>query len=248
MKAAPFARNAIVGLLLTASGPAQADWREELRKFAQQVMAQPATQSALSDSDILMGLKEALAQGTRNSIASLGRSDGFWKNSSVRVPLPDSIGRFESKLRKFGAGSTVDQFHLTLNRAAEQAVPQVADIFGNAVRQMTIQDVRGILGGQPDAATQFFKRTTGEAIYGKFLPIVSSATAQVGVTQQYKSLTRSYGPLMQMAGVKNPDLDSYVTEKAMDGLFTTIAKEEAKIRQDPAARTSEILKKVFGSK
>lgn len=238
-----------VFLLFAASGgTAHADWREELRKIAQQVMAQPATQSALSDSDILMGLKEALAQGTRNSIASLGRSDGFWKNSGVRVPLPDSIGRFEAKLRKFGAGAPVDQFHLTLNRAAEQAVPQVADLFGNAVRQMNIQDVRGILSGQSDAATQFFKRTTGDAIRAKFLPIVTSATAKVGVTQQYKSLTRSYGPIMQMAGVKNPDLDAYVTEKAMDGLFTTIAAEEAKIRQDPAARTSEILKKVFGSR
>lgn len=248
MKNAPAARYALAGLLLAASGLAHADWREELRKFAQQVLAQPATQSALSDSDILMGLKEALAQGTRNAITSLGRSDGFWRNTGVRVPLPDAIGRFESNLRKFGAASMVDQFHLTLNRAAEQAVPQVADIFGNAVRQMTIQDVRGILSGQSDAATQFFKRTTSDAIYGKFLPIVTSATAKVGVTQQYKSLTRSYGPLMQAAGVQNPDLDAYVTQKAMDGLFTTIAQEEAKIRQDPAARTSEILKKVFGAR
>lgn len=237
----------VLGLMMLSCAAA-ADWREELRKAAEILFQQPATQAALSDSDILKGLKEALAQGTTQAINSLGRADGFWGNALVRVPLPESLTKAEKTLRKFGAGPKVDQFHLTLNRAAEQAVPQVADIFGNAVRAMTIDDVRGILNGTPDAATQFFKRTTSDSIRAKFLPMVQATTARVGVTQQYKSLTGKYGSLLSMAGYQPVELDGYVTQKAMDGLFSTIAQEEAKIRSDPAARTSEILKKVFGSK
>lgn len=248
-------RLLLTALALTAAAAttaAHADWKSELNKFwtavQQSPQAQQAVQSALSDSDILKGLKEALAKGTTNAINTLGRSDGFWKNDLVRIPLPDGLVRADKTLRKFGMGPSLDQFQLTLNRSAEAAVPQVADIFGNAVRQMTIQDVRGILNGEPDAATQFFKRTTSDAIYGKVLPLVQGATQKVGVTQQYKALMGNYGPMLKMAGVQNTDLDSFVTHKAMDGLFTTIAQEEARIRQDPAARTSEILKKVFGAK
>lgn len=233
---------------MLAPALAHADWRNELNKFWNAIQQQPQAQAALSDSDILKGLREALAQGTTQAINSLGRRDGFWQNALVRVPLPDNIRRVEKTLRGFGQGARVDQFHLTLNRAAESAVPQVATIFGNAVRQMSIQDARGILAGQPDAATQFFQRSTSDAIYAKALPLVQSATQKVGVTQQYKSLMTSYGPMLQLAGVQNIDLDSFVTRKAMDGLFTSIAQEEARIRQDPAARTSEILKRVFGGK
>ncbi len=235
-------------LLLFFSLPASADWREELKKALQSFGQSQATQAVLSDSEILKGLKEALAQGTTKAITTLGRSDGFWSNALVRVPLPENIGKIEKTLRMFGAGPKVDQFHLTLNRAAEQAVPQVANIFGNAVRVMTIQDVRGILSGAPDAATEFFRRSTGDAIRAKFLPLVKSATAKVGVTQQYKGLSKKYGTMMQLAGVPVVELDAFVTEKAMDGLFTTIAQEEGRIRADPAARTSEILQKVFGAK
>lgn len=239
-------------LLLAATGIAHADWKNELNKvwgaIQQNPQAQGIAQSALSDSEILKGLKEALAQGTTRAINTLGRSDGFWRNEAVRIPLPDTLLRVDKTLRKLGGGSLLDQFHLTLNRSAEAAVPQVADIFGNAVRQMSIQDVRGILSGQPDAATQFFRRTTSDSIYAKVLPLVQGATQKVGVTQQYKSLMTSYGPMLRVAGVQSTDLDSYVTRKAMDGLFVTIAEEEARIRQDPTARGSEILKKVFGAK
>lgn len=234
-------------LLISMSATAQADWRDDLKQAAKAYLQQGSTQAALSDSDIARGLKEALAQGTTRAINTLGRSDGFWANAAVRVPLPEPVARVEKSLRKFGAGARVDQFHLTLNRAAEAAVPQVADIFGNAVRAMTIQDVRGLLNGEPDAATQFFRRTTSDAIRAKFLPLVQSATARVGVTREYKSLTGKYGSLFTMAGVQPVELDGYVTQKAMDGLFATIAQEEANIRANPAARTSEILKKVFGA-
>ena len=234
--------------LFLVAAPAGADWRDDLKQMAKDYGKQKMGQQALSDSDILAGLKEALAKGTTNAINSLGRSDGFWGNALARVPLPEQLTKVEKTMRKLGGGARVDQFHLTLNRAAESAVPQVADIFGNAVRAMTIQDVRGILNGQPDAATQFFKRTTSDSIRAKFLPIVQNATGKVGVTQQYKGLTSKYGSIMSLAGVQPVELDGYVTQKAMDGLFLTIAQEEGKIRSDPAARTSEILKKVFGAK
>ncbi|HUS25105.1 MAG TPA: DUF4197 domain-containing protein [Candidatus Binatia bacterium] len=213
-------------------------------------MQQPAgqQQAPLGEGEILLGLREALAQGTTRAINQLGRSDGFWQDLRVRIPLPESVAKMEKTLRQFGQGAAVDEFHLTLNRAAEQAVPHVADIFGNAVRKMTFQDARAILGGQQDAATQFFRRTTGEAIYAKVLPVVQGATQRVGVTQRYKQMVASYAPFLQMAGVKSTDLDAYVAGQALDGLFLMIADEEARIRRDPIARTTEILRRVFGSR
>lgn len=203
---------------------------------------------ALAEGEIVAGLKEALAQGTTRAINQLGRSDGFWADLRVRVPLPTEVARVEKGLRQFGQGALVDQFHLTLNRAAEQAVPHVAEIFGNAVRQMTFQDARAILSGQQDAATQFFRRTTSEAIRARVMPIVRTSTERVGVTQRYKQMVGSYGPFLQMAGMKTTDLDAWVTDRALDGLFLMVAEEEARIRRDPIARTTEILRRVFGSR
>ncbi|AXQ28174.1 DUF4197 domain-containing protein [Solimonas sp. K1W22B-7] len=236
-----------LALMLALTGCATSDWEQGVGQVLGAIQQPAGQSSALGEGEIIGGLREALAQGTTKAINQLGRRDGYWNNAQVRIPLPASMARFESGLRQIGQGKVVDEFHLTLNRAAEQAVPQVADIFGNAVRQMSIQDARAILSGSPDAATQFFRRTTSESIYAKVYPIVQTTTQRVGVTQQYKQLATSYGPLLKMAGVKNLDLDSYVTEQALTGLFTTIAEEEARIRQNPAARTSELLKRVFGS-
>lgn len=233
-------------VILGLGGCATADWQQGVGEVLGAIQ-QPAGSAALGEGEIIGGLREALAQGTTKAINQLGRRDGYWSNAGVRIPLPESMVRFESGLRQLGQGRVVDEFHLTLNRAAEQAVPQAADIFGNAVRQMSIQDARGILSGSADAATQYFRRTTSESIYAKVYPIVQSTTQRVGVTQQYKQLASSYGPLLQMAGVKSIDLDRYVTEQALAGLFTTIAEEEARIRQNPAARGTEILRRVFGA-
>ncbi|MDM4770751.1 DUF4197 domain-containing protein [Solimonas sp. SE-A11] len=237
---------AVVALSLCLAGCASTDWEQGMGQVLGAIQ-QPGTQAALGENEIIGGLREALAVGTTKAINQLGRPDGYWANAGVRIPLPPEMVKLEKSLRQFGQDKLVDDFHLTLNRAAEQAVPQVADIFGNAVRQMSIQDARAILNGSPDAATQFFRRTTSESIYAKVYPIVQTSTQRVGVTQQYKKLASSYGPLLKMAGVKNLDLDSYVTEQALAGLFTTIAQEEARIRQNPAARTSDILKRVFGA-
>lgn len=203
--------------------------------------------AALSQGDILAGLREALAQGTTRAVGQLGQTNGFWQDAEVRVPLPDFLAKYEATARQFGFGPKLDEFQLTLNRAAEKAVPQVASIFGQAVSQMTVADASAILQGSDDAATQYFRRTAGGALYDKILPIVKNATAQVGVTQQYKQLSGSLGPILQMGGVQATDLDDYVTNQALDGLFTKIADEEKRIRENPAARTTELLKKVFGS-
>ncbi|WP_366515624.1 DUF4197 domain-containing protein [Solimonas marina] len=233
--------------LLTVSASAAADWRSSLKNMLGQAQQSSAGTAALDNSQIVAGLREALAQGTTQAINSLGKTDGFWKNAAVRIPLPQPLSGIESTLRQFGQGPKLDEFQLTLNRAAEKAVPQVADIFGNAIRQMSVTDAQAILKGSDDAATRYFQRTTSASLKAKILPIVQNATASVGVTQEYKALSTKAGPFLQLAGKTSPDLDGYVTDKALDGLFTTIAEEEKRIRENPAARSTELLKKVFAS-
>jgi hypothetical protein len=245
MNVRPLRLTALV--LALACTACAGDWQGEAGRILQQVQQQGAA-STLGENEIVAGLREALAQGTTNAVNQLGRTDGFWKDAAVKIPLPAALGNVEKTLRQLGQGQRLDEFQLTLNRAAEAAVPQVADIFGDAVRQMSVQDARSILGGSNDAATRYFERVSSSSLRDKILPIVQNATAKVGVTQSYKQLTAQAGPLMQLAGKSIPDLDAYVTERAMAGLFTTIAEEEARIRENPAARTTEVLRRVFGSR
>jgi len=199
-------------------------------------------------SQIIAGLREALAQGTTRAVNELGRPDGFWKDATVRIPLPEPLAGAEKTLRQFGQGSKIDSFQLALNRAAEAAVPQVAVVLGDAVRQMSIKDARAILSGQQDAATQYFRRVSAPALRERMLPIVQSATANVGVTQSYKKLSSQINPWLPQGSKTMPDLDGYVTDRALEALFTKIAAEEANIRQNPAARGTELLRQVFGSR
>ena len=218
-----------------------------LGDFFKDIFKQPAAQQALSQSDAVAGIREALAKGTETAVHTLGRSDGFWGNAAARIPLPSSVARIGDGMRKIGMGATVDEFHLTLNRAAEQAVPEVASILGNAARQISVEDAVSIINGPDDAATRYFEQTAGETLFARIRPKVEEATAKVGVTQQYKSLVGQAGPFMALAGGQLPDdLDSYVTDKAMDALFVQIAEQEKLIRENPAARTSDILRQVFG--
>lgn len=216
----------------------------DLRMATEMLQTAGGGNGALSDSEIAAGLKEALATGTGRSVTRIGRTDGFWQAPALRIPLPESLGKAEKALRSLGQGRTVDEFHLSLNRAAEQAVPEAAAIFGAAIREMTLADARGILQGPDDAATTYFRRTTSAALTARFQPIVSKATASVGATRRYKDLTAKIGKVLP--GFAPTDLDAYVTERALAGLFTTLAEEERQIRQNPAARTTELLKKVFG--
>jgi hypothetical protein len=223
-------------------------------------IAQPGTN--LPDSDIAAGLKEALAKGTTNAINSLGRHGGFSDNSRVRIPLPGKLDQAGKLARQLGQGAKVDAFQLSMNRAAEKAVPQVAQIFGDAIRKMSLSDARGILTGGDHAATDYFRRVAGDLLTAKIHPIVAKATDSVGVTQKYKSLTAgsgggalggALGALGSFGGKSKGggsllNLDDYVTAKTLDGLFTEIGSEEQSIRQNPAARGTDLLKEVFGTR
>ena len=261
-------RFGLIGLVLAGGvlmvGPASGNqFKDLLNKAKQAVKGTPQAPSLgtnLPNSDIAAGLKEALAKGTTNAINSLGRNGGFWNNEKVRIPLPGKLEQAGKLARQLGQGAKVDAFERSLNRAAEKAVPQVADIFGDAIRKMTLDDARGILTGGDHAATDYFRRVAGDALTARIHPIVAKATDSVGVTHKYKAFTSaSGGGAMGEAigalgafggkskgGTSSLDLDDYVTQKTLDGLFTTIGEQEQSIRKNPAARTTDLLKKVFG--
>jgi hypothetical protein len=235
---------ALLGPLLFAL-PGCTDTGQEVRQALHQI-GSVVQGTSLSQTDILSGLRDALQQGSSSAIAQLGHSDGFWRDPQVRVPLPSFIARYESAVRAVGYGGTLDQFQLTLNRAAEQAVPQAANIISNAISRMTVEDAKDILNGPSNAATEFFRRSSSDELYQSILPIVQQTTQQAGVTQQYKKLASKAGPILRLSGSNMPDdLDGYVTQKTLDGMFVKIAAEEARIRADPAARGTELMKKVF---
>ena len=200
----------------------------------------------LTDTEIIQGLKEALRIGTNNAVTLVSRLNGYYQNPTIRIPLPDSVRKTEDLLRSAGFGSTVDEFELSMNRAAETAAPAAKSLFWDAVRKITISDARRILKGPDDAATLYFKRKTEARLLAAFKPVVHQSMQEVGVTRTYQQLYDRYRRL-PFLGDWDLDLDQYVTSRAIDGLFTMLAKEEARIRQDPAARVTELLRKVFGS-
>lgn len=213
-----------------------------------------STASSLSDSQIGQGLKEALSIGAERAVAILGREGGFLDDGQVRIPLPGMLGTAAKGLRAAGQGQYVDAFETTVNRAAEEAVPQTLEIVKRTVRDMTLTDVRAILSGGDDAATQFLRERAGGSLREAILPIVANATDNAGATAAYKSLKGQadgmLGGLGSLGGLVDTgslDLDRYVTEKTLDGLFLKLAAEEKQIRQNPVARTTEILKTVFGN-
>lgn len=205
------------------------------------------TTSNVSDSEISGGLKDALFNGVKSAVNNLGRENGFLNDVRVKIPLPKNLQKVEKALRFAGQGKTVDDFVGSMNHAAEKAVPVAVDVFVDSIKQMTFSDARNILfSGQSDAATQFFRRTTEEALREKFRPIVEKFTAEAGVTNKYKTMIGKYGFAAKLLGQDATDLDGYVTQKALDGLFLMVAQEELKIRKDPISRTTSLLKKVFG--
>jgi len=214
-----------------------------------------AAVSSLPQDQIVAGLKAALSKGVSNAVVSLGHSGGFLTNQNVKIPMPEKLQKVESGLRLAGQNQMADDFVASMNHAAEQAVPLAAGVFADAIQQMSIADAKSILSGTNDAATQFFRRTTQTNLFAKFYPIVAKATDQVGVTAQYKAMMGKFKAADSLGGFfgkSNPislnatDIDTYVTDKAMDGLFKMIAAEEKRIRANPAARTTELLKTVFG--
>ncbi len=202
---------------------------------------------APSEKQAASGIKEAMAKGVQSAILQLGRKDGFLRDEVVKIVVPKKMRKLADAARKLGAGKYVDELELSMNRAAEKAVPAAADIFANAVRQMTVRDAIDIVRGSEDAGTQFFRRLTEAQLREKFMPIVSAATADSGVAKKFKALNQKAGGLSQLInGGKPIDLDAHVTDKAMDGLFFYIAQKEKDIRNNPLKQGSNILRRVFG--
>jgi len=210
------------------------------------VIAQAGGLDAISTSDASAGVKEALAKGADFAVASLGKNNGFLGNDKVKIPLPGYLEKAETALRMFGLGKQADQLVNTMNHAAENAVAEARPILGNAIKQMSVQDAKGILTGGDDSVTEYFKRSSSEQLAKKFMPIVKAETRKLQLAEQYNQFAgkaASAGLIDQ----KDADIDSYVTQKAMDGLFLMIAEEEKKLRSNPLAAGSSLLKKVFGA-
>ncbi len=203
--------------------------------------------SGLSDVKIGSGLKEALKIGTENAVGFTGKQDGFFLNQAIKILMPEKLRTFEKGLRAVGYGPQVDEFVLSMNRSAEKATPFAKQIFWDAIGEMTFDDVKKILSGNDTAATDYFKGKTTSKLTDVFKPIVSSAMNEVGVTRQYKELVGRYESI-PFVKKESFDLDQYVVTKALDGLFHMVGEEETKIRKNPTARTTDLLKEVFGSK
>lgn len=200
----------------------------------------------LTEEKITAGLKEALEIGTGNAVNFTGRLDGYFRNQAIKIPMPSQLESFEKGLRLIGFGVQVDEFVESMNRAAEHAAPQAEGIFLGAIRDITFADARHILSGTETAATDYFRRRTTEQLTTAFRPIVSKSMDQVGVTRQYKDLTQRLKSL-PFARSEKIDLDQYVTSRALDGLFIVLGDEERRIRQNPAARVTDLLRDVFTS-
>ena len=201
---------------------------------------------AISSGDASAGLKEALSKGADYAVSSLGASNGFLGNSKVKIPLPGSLQKAESALRMFGMGKQADQLVETMNHAAENAVAEAKPILVDSIKKMSVQDAKGILVGGEDSVTQFFKRSSSEQLSARFLPIVKASTQKLQLAEQYNKVATK-AAAAGMMDAKDADIDHYVTQKAMDGLFVMIAEEERKLRSDPVGAGSAVLQKVFGA-
>jgi hypothetical protein len=199
-----------------------------------------------SEKDAADAIKEALVNGTGESVKLVSVADGYWGNPEIKIPFPAEAKEMESTLRSIGMGKQVDEFNVSMNRAAEKAGNDAKPVFIAAIKGMTVKDAINIVKGENNAATMYLKKTTSPELILKFNPIIKSALDNVSATKYWSDLITAYNKIPFVKKM-NPDLTGYVTGKAIDGLFVMIAKEEIKIRRDPMARTSELLKKVFGN-
>ncbi len=194
----------------------------------------------------IAGLKEALSVGTGNAVVSVSKLDGYFANQAIKILLPDNSQKVADVLRKIGYQKQVDDFILSMNRAAENAAPKARQFFVDAIKEMSIQDAMKILRGNDTAATEYFKSKTFDKLYTAFKPPVSASMDKVGVTKKYKDMMGTYTQSVPFVKTESMDLDHYVTTKSLDGLFYMVGEEEKKIRNNPAARVTDLLKKVFG--
>ena len=208
--------------------------------------AAAASLDKITNQDAIVGLKAALEKGSGAAVSLLGRTDGFFGNAAVKIPLPDSLKRYEKLMRGVGLGKYADELILTMNRAAEGAVPEAKALLVDAVKKMSVQDAKGILTGGETAGTEYFKRTTSDPLRAKFLPIAQKATQKVQLAEKYNEYAEK-GAKFGLVKKEHANLDQYVTQKALDGLFYVVAEEEKKIRKDPVKAGSDIIRKVFGA-
>jgi hypothetical protein len=203
----------------------------------------------LSNDEVIAGLKEALNNGARMAADRAGATDGFWANTAIRIPFPSEAIAVRNTLLDLGIRQPVEEFERTLNRAAETAAKEAVPVFVDAITGMSVQDGFAILRGGPHAATDFLRQRTTEALHLRFRPVVERATSAVSLTSAWRPVASAYNTATLLTGGRavEPDLDGYVTERALEGLFTLVAQEEERIRRDPMARTSDLLRKVFAA-
>jgi hypothetical protein len=225
---------------LIFSFPVHAQFLDDVRKMVIQ------DKGGLTEKDAVNGIREALVKGTGESVKIVSRIDGYFGNPEIKIPFPENARTIESKLRAIGLGNKVDEVILSLNRAAEDAAKSAEPVFVAAIKNMSISDAIQIVKGKNDAATQYLSRTTSPELKSKFYPVIKTSLDKVEATRLWEDVIKTYNQI-PFVTKQNPDLTGYVTDKAIAGLFLMIAKEELKIRQNPVARTSEILRKVFGN-
>lgn len=212
------------------------------------VMALPAAAGIadLTNADAVSGLKQALTDGSAVAVKMLGQDNGYFGNAKVKIPLPPSLQKIESGLRMMGMKKQADELVLSMNRAAEAAAPEARQLLVDAVKKMSVQDAKSILTGGDTAATDYFRRTTQDQLTQRFLPIVKKSTERVGLAQQYNSLA-GQGASLGLVKKDDATIETYVTRKALDGLYLMIAEQEKAFRQNPVGASSAIVKKVFGA-
>ncbi len=230
----------LISIVFTPAPPVRAGLGDIFKKVQEVV----GGSEELSENRIIQGLKEALEIGTDEAVKLVSKTDGYYKNPKIKIPLPDAVRKVEKILRSVGFGSQVDAFEKSMNNAAEKAAPEARDIFWDTIKQMSFGDAKKILNGRDNEATLYFQEKTGTRLGETFKPIVNSAMSQVGVTRMYQEMAAKVKSI-PFAGSLNMDLDQYVTDKALNGLFVMLADEERKIRQNPTARVTDLLKEVF---
>ncbi len=201
--------------------------------------------TGFSQEEAAKAIKESLIKGTSSGTETVSKTDGYFKSPEIKIPFPEDAKKVEQKLRTIGAGKKVDEAILSINRAAEMAAIEAKPIFVTAIKQLTVRDAINIVKGEDDAATKYLNRTTNAILYEKFKPIIVTALEKTNATKHWETVITTYNKIPMIKKV-NPDLEDYVTKKAIYGLFIMIAREEKRIRENPAARTTDLLKKVFG--
>lgn len=247
-----FVQSTLLAAILLLTTPASAGWMDQLggavdsyNKATQESSITSTTAAALSNNDMIAGLKDALRVGSEQVVGQLSKNDGFNSDPKIHIPLPESMQRVKSALSAVGMGYMMDDLELKLNRAAEVATPKAKRIFGDSIKAMTIDDAKNILNGPNDAATQYFKGKMSKPLSAEMRPVVQSALNEAGAVQAYDSVMGEYSALPFVPDVK-ANLTQHVLDLGLHGIFYYIAEEEAAIRKNPARRTTEILQKVFG--